>query len=228
MNCDRIAAWYQWLEYAAFGNRLQRHRLFYLDAVQKCRRALVLGDGDGRFLLQLALGNRLMEIDSIEASSRMLELAAGRLNSHGILDPERIRLIRDDATSVAFPCRRYDLVVTNFFLDCFTDEQVESLAGKVAAHVVPGTFWVVSEFHKPPKGWRAVHADLWLKSMYLFFRFSTRLQTRRLPPWRDSLAANEFTLKKKFSSFAGLVVSELWQFSAANEVFRAGESQSPP
>ena len=169
MNCDRIAAWYQWLEYAAFGNRLQQHRVFYLDAVQKCRRALVLGDGDGRFLLQLALRNHVMEVDSIEESSRMLELAAGRLKGRGILNPERIRLVRDDATCAAFPSRDYDLVATSFFLDCFPDEQVESLAGKVAAHVVPGAFWVVSEFHKPPQGWRAVHADLWLKSMYLFF-----------------------------------------------------------
>ena len=216
MNCDRIAASYRWFEYAAFGRRLQRHRLHYLSLVQKSRRALLLGDGDGRFLTQLALRNSALEIDSIEVSQKMTELSDRRLKRNQVPNPGRIRFFCDDARLANFPPCHYDLVVTNFFLDCFTDQQVYAFADTVAMHLTPGAFWLVSEFRKPSGGWRAAHAEAWLRTMYLFFRLSAQLQTKQLPNSREILAGRGFRLQSEYSSMAGFVVSELWQFGDLN------------
>src|SRR5579883_1010405 len=50
MNCDAIAPWYRWLEYGAFGRALERTRFHYLAELKPSRKALMLGEGDGRFL----------------------------------------------------------------------------------------------------------------------------------------------------------------------------------
>ncbi len=50
VNCDRIARWYRWIEYAGFGRALERRREAFLDDVSDARRVLALGDGDGRAL----------------------------------------------------------------------------------------------------------------------------------------------------------------------------------
>ena len=40
-----------------------------------CRRALIVGDGDGRFLAALLRANRTLTADSLDASSGMIALA---------------------------------------------------------------------------------------------------------------------------------------------------------
>ena len=56
-NFDLIARPYRWLEYLTFGPTLQQTRLHYLPALLHSRNALVLGDGDGRFIAALLAAN---------------------------------------------------------------------------------------------------------------------------------------------------------------------------
>ncbi len=46
-NFNRLAQIYRWLEYLSFGPFLWRCRIRFLPDLAHCRRALVLGDGDG-------------------------------------------------------------------------------------------------------------------------------------------------------------------------------------
>ena len=50
MNCDLIAPHYWWIERLGMGRTLERRRRWFLPEIGNARRALVLGDGDGRFL----------------------------------------------------------------------------------------------------------------------------------------------------------------------------------
>lgn len=50
---DRLGPWYEWVEWLRFGGRLQTWRTRLLDRLPTPRSALVLGDGDGRFLRAL-------------------------------------------------------------------------------------------------------------------------------------------------------------------------------
>ena len=52
-NFDLIARPYRWLEYLTFGPALARCRNHFLPQLTDRRAALVLGDGDGRFLARL-------------------------------------------------------------------------------------------------------------------------------------------------------------------------------
>ena len=73
VNFDPIARPYRWLEYLSFGRELERRRFRYLPEVKSARRALVLGDGDGRFLAALVRQGGEVSVDYVDLSARMLE-----------------------------------------------------------------------------------------------------------------------------------------------------------
>ena len=210
MDCDKIARPYRWIEYLAFGRKLERHRFHFLSAAGDSRRALLLGDGDGRFAAALAASNPSVQIDSIESSANMIQAAKRRLRKKPISNPGRIHFIQADALHATLQPDRYDLVVTNFFLDCFSTEQVVRLVETVTAACGRGALWLISDFRQPPKGWRALHAKIWLWTMYLFFRLTTHLETSRLPVYKKELESAGFALESSYYSMAGLICSERW------------------
>ncbi|MGH9599640.1 MAG: class I SAM-dependent methyltransferase, partial [Terracidiphilus sp.] len=67
-DLDRLAGVYRWMELATFGPWLSWCRSAYLGELSGCRRALVLGDGDGRFTAQLLCANPQVEVDAVDAS----------------------------------------------------------------------------------------------------------------------------------------------------------------
>ncbi len=208
MDCDVIASSYRTLEYLAFGGRLHRHRVRYLEAAAQARNALVLGDGDGRFSERLITRHPGLNIDSIELSRKMIAVC-----KHRSAACSNLNLVHGDARTIPFPGNQYDLIATHFFLDCFSSTDVEQLVRKIAAHSVPNALWLISDFRKPPSGWRAVHAEAWLRTMYFFFRLATGLSTRSLPNHREILPRNGFSLLTQYASMGDFVCSELWQYS---------------
>lgn len=203
MNADRIAKVYRWIEYAVFGRELERCRTDHLAAAVQARRVLILGEGDGRFLAALLRVNPHASVDVVDASREMLRLAARRIGRN-----ERVRF-RQDAEDLAGP---YDLIVTNFFLDCLTEPEAAQLIHRFAAALDPGGRWIVGEFQEdpgPPR-WRKIHAWIWIRTMYLFFRLATGLQPRVIPAFEHHLAAAGLEESSRKTRRFGLMVSQLW------------------
>ncbi len=205
MNCDPIARWYRWLEYAGFGRALEKRRLEFLTSLGDVRHALMLGEGDGRFLAEFLRYNSHATVDYLDLSERMLDLAKNRAGS-----AHRVRFHQLDAREGP-PGDAYDLVVTHFFLDCFTQAELAPLVDTLAAATTPGAIWVVSEFRQPARGPAAWRAWVWLRILYAFFAVVSGLPTRRLPDHHACLTAAGFHLRQSRLANAGLLVSELWQ-----------------
>jgi ubiquinone/menaquinone biosynthesis C-methylase UbiE len=209
VNCDPIARWYRWLEYLGFGGALERRRCAFLAEVSNARRILALGDGDGRFLARLVERmNPETEIDYIDLSRRMLELARRRIEASGHAHP--VTFLQADALAVALPSAEYDLIVTHFFLDCFNETEASKLVHRVSHATFPHARWLISEFRQPEGGWRSAWAWLWLRVLYLFFRVTTGLKTRRLINHHPLLMQAGFRLSRTETARCGSLVSELW------------------
>ena len=176
MNCDSIAPFYDLFERVAFGGRLQRHRVAFLSAAAGKSRALIVGDGDGRFTQALASSYPDLEIDSLEMSTGMLAVARQRLTAL-----TRVHLTQGDALEYPFLQTTYDIVFTHFFLDCFDNRQVSDLVTRLSGALKRDSLWIISEFRQAPRGWRKVFTQAWLNIMYFFFRHATGLETRCLP-----------------------------------------------
>lgn len=209
---DLIARPYRWLEYLSFGRSLERCRYSLLAEISNARNALILGDGDGRFLLQLLKSSQSLRADVVDLSPVMLRLSCDRLK-HLPNIREVSFYCADVRQGLPSPCSApYDLVVTHFFLDCLTDTQVTALIKKVQPHLAPGALWVVSEFVVPARGIARLAARVLIRSLYFAFRGITGLRVTQLPDYRSTLHAYGFNCKEQRTFLGGILCSQLWRY----------------
>jgi SAM-dependent methyltransferase len=207
---NRLARLYRWMEFFTFGPWLWLTRLTFLDNVSHCRRALVLGDGDGRFTQRLLRANPAVRIDAVDASAAMLQALLGRAAAHA--DRVRVELAdirswQPPASILGEPC---NLIVTHFFLDCLTTGEIESLAARLRSAVSPGALWIISEFAVPP-GWFGRFIALPLVSiLYFSFGWLTGLEVHSLPDHASALRQAGFTLLEHRTRLGGLLIAETW------------------
>jgi ubiquinone/menaquinone biosynthesis C-methylase UbiE len=209
-NFDRVARPYRWLEYLSFGPSLVRCRSAQLAHLTVARHALVLGDGDGRFLARLLAANPTLTADVVDSSHAMLTLLDRRLRRSQV--HQRIRLHHADALTWN-PTGSYDLIVSHFFLDCFFPHQLEQLFDSVIPHALPGAQWVISEFAIPRNPFAAWLARGIIRSLYRAFGWMTGLRVRVLPDYAASLLRRGLLPLHERRYLAGLLCSQLWTLS---------------
>ena len=175
---DRLARIYAALERLAFGRSLERARFAHLDALAAARRILVVGDGDGRCLARLLQVAPAASIHAIDTSRAMLHRAAARVPP---ADRQRVTFERADVRFFQ-PRGSIDAVVTMFVIDCLTRDEAAAMIGTLAGALKAGGDWLWADFVEPPSGWRRLRARLWLRFLYWFFRVTTNLQVRDVPP----------------------------------------------
>lgn len=225
MSFDLLAPHYRWMEWLLAGSRLQRGRTAFLGDLPEPKRVLLLGEGNGRFLIELAAKFPDAEIVCVDASQRMLECAHERLYKRG-LEHANVRFIHADALTWQ-PGGRFDLIVTHFFLDCFRPEQLERIVAKIASVAAPDTRWLLADFCEPPSGFAKWRARAILKSMYLFFRMVTRLPASGLTAPDAFLERFGFTLSKRLVFEWGLLHSDVWVATERTEcVVNAADGSS--
>jgi spermidine synthase len=213
-NFDGLAAVYRWMEWLSFGPFLGRARCVFLPSMIGARRALVLGDGDGRFTQALLRTNPAVAVDAVDVSRGMLQ---SLLRAAGA-DAGRVRVkVQNAATWTPDPAADYDIVATHFFLDCLRNEDVLALAERVRPSLAPQAQWVVSEFAVPANSFGRWVARPVVQSLYWAFRVMTGLNMQRLPNWQAALRSAGFALVEERQWLHGLLTSQLWKVTAAAE-----------
>jgi len=212
VSFDAVAPWYRSLETIAFGNALQRCRVAYLSEVGSSRRALVVGEGNGRFLCALLRAHPEIEVDCVDASDRMLELARQRIQRELPRSAAQVRFLHRDVSSWAPPENRYDLVVTHFVLDCFPEAELVDVIKRLARAAKPKAVWLLADFRIPARGSARLRARVWLAVMYRFFRLTARIPASQLIDPTPFLQAAGFTLARQRLFRRGMLKSELWRW----------------
>lgn len=212
MNCDRLARWYAPIERTVFGRALDHARTAMLAAVPDARSALVLGDGDGRFLEALLHANPDVRAHYLDLSEGMLQQAQARVARRA--GTNRVSYHQGDALTEPLG-ERYDLVTSHFLLDCFDAHGIELLARRIRASSppdasIPKPTWIITEF-RVPSGILRAPARALIRVMYAFFRLATGLRVTRLTDHHPILRAAGFRLEQQRTSLAGLLSSELWR-----------------
>ena len=105
----------------------------------------------------------------------------------------------------------YDLVVSHFFLDCFNRERLPHVIAKLARAAAPRSRWLIADFAVPPKGLRRVHAKIWLRVMYSFFRAAADLEAHELVDPSSFIRDTGFQLRQEIVTCLGLVKTQLWE-----------------
>jgi len=180
------AAWfYDGLSRLVFGKALLRAQAVVLDQLPPgALRLLVLGGGSGWVLTELLRRRPQAAVFYLEASPAMLQRARTRLR----------RYCPEAEAQVSFclgtdellpPQPAFDAVITFFVLDCLTGNEFAAALPRLYASLRPGGTWLVADFTPPRRWWQ--HALL--AAMYWFFRLTTGLRARELPPYPRALAS---------------------------------------
>ncbi len=211
MNCDRIAPYYEILEHFLFGRLLEHRRFAFLGEIRDSRKALVCGGGDGRFLARLLRVNTGVEVDFVDLSSTMVELAERRITGMGRAFRKRVRFHAGDVRRFTAPADYYDLVITHYFLDCFSNQELEDVVGRIASWGMPQATWIISDFREA----NGLIGRLWtrgvIRGLYAAFQFTTELRVTRLPQYKAALARRGYFLRFEEDDMAGLLHSSMWE-----------------
>jgi trans-aconitate methyltransferase len=208
MNFDRVARPYEAMERIVFGGALERCRTGLLPSLSQPARALLIGEGDGRFLQQFLERFPQTEVDVVEPSAAMIARAQRRVGAR-----KNVRFHRTDilAAELRGP---YDLVVTHFVLDVFTADAVMTLACRIR-EVAPNGLWLISEFQVCQNPWAARAASrACIAFMYAFFRATAGVRVSEVPEYARVLLQNGFTRVSRREAWDGFLLSELWSAPA--------------
>jgi ubiquinone/menaquinone biosynthesis C-methylase UbiE len=206
VSFDRVAPHYRWLETLVFGNQLQQARVAFMREIGSPRRALIVGEGNGRFLAEFVRSHPAAAVDCIEASGQMIELARRSL------DPQAcVNFIQTDIGGAELAPNSYDLLVTHFFLDCLGEGALAAVIVKLANSATRDAQWLVADFSEPSKSWRRLPARFLIALMYFFFRLAAGIEARQLVDYRPLLQAEGFVLAEAPQSPNEIIRSERWR-----------------
>jgi len=218
-NFDSVARIYRFAEYFALGPLLQRTRTHFLHDLPPRHQALLLGDGDGRFLARLLSQQPNLRAVAIDTSATMLSLLRHRCHLYA----DRLQTVQTSALDLFAPgdpeagnprlqpWASSDLIVTHFFLDCLTQSDLTALTQKIAENTAPGTLWLLSDFAIPSHPLLRPVAAIYIRFLYLVFRVLTGLRVNHLPDPQSALASAGFTRIARHELLSGLLYTEIWQ-----------------
>lgn len=210
MSFDILAPHYRWMEAVLAGEKLQRCRAAFLPQISRAENILLLGEGHGRALVECRRRFPSANVTCIDASQRMLVEARRRLDCHNLYDTNT-QFVHADVFAWQPPSGGYDLIVTNFFLDCFRADQLEILVKKIGASATSDANWLLADFQIPSSGFGRIRSRVIIWSMYVFFRVITRLPARRLTAPDPYLKNTGFKLHQRTDAEWGLLHSDWWK-----------------
>jgi SAM-dependent methyltransferase len=213
MNYCRIARFYRTIEALFIGRSLLNARVAHLSRLAQTgpiKHALLVGEGNGSFLLPFAQQFSQARITVIDGSPEMLRIARSRLADAGLLSA-RIEFQVADMTTVSLPQCTYDLLVTHFFFDNFSTSQAEHMIATLEQASTINAQWLLADYCMPLHGWRAWRAAMWLRALYTFFGLFAAVPVRSLPEIETALAASSFKRINRKTYSAGMLRSDYYQ-----------------
>lgn len=198
---DRVAFIYDWLAQFVFGRSIVDSQKHFLNKIPDHSKVLILGGGSGWLLAELFSIRPNCDVWYIEASKKMISLSKQEISTeysiHFIHGTEH-----DIPSSIKF-----DLLITNFYLDLFTNHQLEDVVKKIQSSLNPGSLWLVTDFVNHGRWWQKIM----LRIMYLFFRLTCRIESNQLPEWNKSICKTGFRKVQSKFFYSDFIETALYQ-----------------
>ncbi|MFV0155955.1 class I SAM-dependent methyltransferase [Empedobacter falsenii] len=196
MNYNFIAPYYHSLSQLFFLNRQHQAHFLILKHLKDGDKILWIGGGAGKFISALEQHNLKLEIDYIDFSFKMIDLAK-KVNTRNL----KINFIVSDIFEFK-TSKKYDVVMTTFLFDHFSQERAEKLVDQLNDNLKPKGIWFYVDFTQDQKGWQKIITNFMLR----FFRIAIGLDITQLPKMQQVFAKryenidNQFFFKKYIES----------------------------
>jgi SAM-dependent methyltransferase len=202
---DRVAAFYDPLAQLVYGRALQAAQQAALVAglPPGAPRVLIIGGGTGWVLAEVLQLRPQARVLYLEASPRMLARAQQLARTIPAAQVE-FRLGTEAALA---PTDQFNVIVTFFLLDLFEPRRLRRLVARLHQACLPGAPWLLADFAAPCFWWQRGL----LAAMYGFFRATTGISARRLPPIHQELESLGLRPVQEQRYFGGMVEAVVWQ-----------------
>ena len=187
-----LAKTYHFCEEVIFGSALQNCRTAFLSEIPPNAHVLSVGEGDGRFAQALLAQHPEVHLQVIEPDSAMRAQAQAKLPN--------LTFVANSTTC--------DILVLNFILDLFTEEE----AHRFLDQLPPAKTLIIGDFFPNKVNGPATRltARLLTWTMYRFFRLTTGLKTKKIPPIEKILTTKGWRLHQESPQWSGYITAQLW------------------
>ena len=101
----------------------------------------------------------------------------------------------------------FDVIITNFYLDLFSDEKLGRTVQHINEHTTAPAVWLAADFIDGQAWWQR-----WmLKAMYLFFNALCDIDAKRLPNWHLRLQEGGWKETHGKFWFGAFIKSSVWE-----------------
>ena len=201
-NYDNSALFYDQLSRVVYGKALVAAQVYLLRMVPPNSTVLIVGGGTGWILEELsAIHYSGLSITYVEISSRMTALAKKRIA--GINKVEFII----DAIENTLADKKYDVVITPFLFDNFTEETLQKTFAHIHGQLKPNGLWLCTDFQVTGALWQKVL----LKSMYLFFKLLCGIETLTMPDISKQFANQGYKATAVKTFYGQFIISSRYE-----------------
>ena len=206
---DWVAPVYDALAHAVFGRGLQQAQTVFLqnntdESIPAGASVLLVGGGTGWLLDHILRHCQPKRVVYLELSAQMVARASRRMIRQAM--PGAVEFRVDDVANLNAD-ERFDVIMTPFFLDLFTEQTLrQRVLPALQQALKPGGRWLVTDFVNPQSGWQ----KLLLRAMIIFFRLTAGIETRTLVDWQRLLSESGLTQQKRRLQVGGMVSTEVW------------------
>jgi ubiquinone/menaquinone biosynthesis C-methylase UbiE len=178
-NYDKIASIYNLLSRLVYGKSIVKAQADLLKFIPPCSRILLVGGGTGWILEEIVkIDPEGLTIDYVESSLKMILLSQKKNHGRNIVHFINQPIENFSGTGL------YDVIFTPFLFDNFREEKIQTVFTNLSSLLKDKGLWLHCDFVNN-KSDGPVWQQLLLKTMYLFFRITARIETNELIPMEN-------------------------------------------
>lgn len=201
-NYNNSAWFYDRLSRMVYGRAIVESQVFLLNSIAEGDHILIVGGGTGWILEEITkIHPTGLNITYVEIAARMMTLSRKR-NIGG----NRVKYI-NQAIENSSALSGYDVILTPFLFDNFTEQTLQKVFAHMHQHLKPGGIWLNTDFRLTGKWWQKIL----LNTMILFFRVICRIEATRLPGIEKCFEQYGYPMIKQRSFFGDFILSTVYQ-----------------
>lgn len=201
-NYNNSAWFYDSLARLVYGKALINAQVYLLKHIPKNSKVLIVGGGTGWILDELTrIHPSGLQITYVEIASNMMALSKKRN-----IGNNQVTFINDAIEHVNLPAD-FDIALTPFLLDNFTDENLTKVFNSIAVLLKPNTLWLNTSFQLTGKWWQRIM----LQSMFILFKVICNIEASKLPGIDKCFDEKHFKLVEQQSFFGDFIGARIYQ-----------------
>jgi ubiquinone/menaquinone biosynthesis C-methylase UbiE len=200
-NFNNSAWFYDRLASLVYGKALVNAQLYLLQYIKPGSNILIVGGGTGWILEELTKLHPFgLHITYVEVSANMMALSRKRDTGKN-----EVAYINDAIENVSLS-PDFDVVITPFLFDNFTEQTLSIVFAHIHKSLKPGGLWLNADFQLTGKWWQG----FLLKSMFLFFKIVCGIEASKLPKITDYFTANSYAVVDEKTFFNEFIVARVY------------------